>query len=40
MSKGWAKGFRKEDKDVEERKNIYLCAHTRKKGEERKKKRK
>jgi hypothetical protein len=35
ISKRWAKGFRIEDKDVEERKNIYVyvCAHIRKNRE-------
>jgi hypothetical protein len=37
MSKGWVKGFGIEDKDVEERKKIYVyvCAHTRKKERKR-----
>jgi hypothetical protein len=33
IAKRWAKGFEKEDKDVEERKNIYMymCVHTQEK---------
>jgi hypothetical protein len=39
IAKRWAKGFRIEDKDVEERKKyVYVCAHTKKKKKREKRK--